>query len=312
MFQPVKAILKLAFTDLERGSDLCERWLIQLLEKRYHVVISKDPDFLIFGNYGHDYLRYVCPRIFVSCENVSVTHLKCDFIFSSAYLQSGYHYRLPYYRFRYTGEELESVRDWKNTLDAPRDFACVIISNPMGNERNAFWQALERRGPVASGGHYRNNVGGPVPNKTDFCRGYKFCIAFENSSAPGYTTEKLIDAWMAGCVPVYWGDERVGDHFNTKCFIHARDFNSWESLADFVITVDKTPSLYEEYLKQPLLKDGCLPNELSDQAILDAFEMAFEQGHRIPKIIKRAQRLSKVALKARSMARAILRPKWYQ
>jgi hypothetical protein len=155
-------------------------------------------------------------------------------------------------------------------------------------------------------------VGGPVPNKTDFCRGYKFCIAFENSSAPGYTTEKLIDAWMAGCVPVYWGDERVGDHFNTKCFIHARDFISWESLADFVITVDKTPSLYEEYLKQPLLKDGCLPNELSDQAILDAFDMAFEQGHRIPKIIKRAQRLSKVALKARSMARAILRPKWYQ
>jgi hypothetical protein len=307
-----KPILRLAFSDLESGSDRCKNWLFGLLEQRFNVEESSDPDFLICSNYGHGYLDYLCPRIFISCENVRVSPWKCDFIFSSDYSRLPYHHRLPYYRLRYTAEELATSRNWRQILEADRKFACVVISNPMGEERNAFWRCLEQCGPVASGGHFRNNVGGPVPDKLEFCRGYKFCIAFENSSAPGYTTEKLIDAWMAGCVPIYWGDERLGDDLNTKCFIHARDFDSWEALADHVMELDQTPGLYEAYLKQPLLNKGGLPNELTDGALLDAFEIAFKAGHRIPKFIKEAQRLSKVVLKARSSVRAALRPKWYQ
>lgn len=36
-------------------------------------------------------------------------------------------------------------------------------------------------------------------------RRYKFTIAFENQSYPGYVTEKIADALMAGTVPIYWG-----------------------------------------------------------------------------------------------------------
>ncbi len=50
--------------------------------------------------------------------------------------------------------------------------------------------------------------------------------------------------------------EWAGDDLNTKCFIHARDFDSWEALADHVMEVDQAPGLYEAYLKQPLLNRG--------------------------------------------------------
>jgi hypothetical protein len=40
---------------------------------------------------------------------------------------------------------------------------------------------------------------------------YRFCIAFENSIAPDYVTEKLFDAYLAGAVPVYRGAPNVAD-----------------------------------------------------------------------------------------------------
>jgi hypothetical protein len=47
--------------------------------------------------------------------------------------------------------------------------------------------------------------------KREFCRNYAFCICPENTFAPGYTTEKLMDALLAGCIPIYWGDLRLDE-----------------------------------------------------------------------------------------------------
>ena len=62
---------------------------------------------------------------------------------------------------------------------------------------------------IDSGGKYKNNIGAPVADKLAFLSEGKFNIAFENSSANGYTTEKLIEAFAAGTIPLYWGDESV-------------------------------------------------------------------------------------------------------
>jgi hypothetical protein len=59
--------------------------------------------------------------------------------------------------------------------------------------------------------------------KVDFLRAYKFVIAFENSSSPGYNTEKLTDAIEADCVPIYWGDPEIGRSFNVRRFVNAHD-----------------------------------------------------------------------------------------
>ncbi len=38
----------------------------------------------------------------------------------------------------------------------------------------------------------------------DVFRRYRFCIAMENTIAHDYVTEKLWDAFAAGCVPIYY------------------------------------------------------------------------------------------------------------
>jgi len=48
---------------------------------------------------------------------------------------------------------------------------------------------------------------------------YKYHIAIENGSWPGYWTEKLLDCYVANCVPIYWGAPDVGDYFDAETIV---------------------------------------------------------------------------------------------
>ena len=36
-------------------------------------------------------------------------------------------------------------------------------------------------------------------------QGYRFVVAFENDAADGYMTEKIVNAMLAGAIPIYAG-----------------------------------------------------------------------------------------------------------
>ena len=52
---------------------------------------------------------------------------------------------------------------------------------------------------------------GPCDDKHELLSRYKFVIAYENTAYPGYVTEKVIDAIVAGSVPVYMGAPDIAD-----------------------------------------------------------------------------------------------------
>jgi len=45
----------------------------------------------------------------------------------------------------------------------------------------------------------------PVGDKQRLLQEYKYTLCFENSYFPGYTTEKPVHSYLAGCRSVYWG-----------------------------------------------------------------------------------------------------------
>lgn len=51
---------------------------------------------------------------------------------------------------------------------------------------------------------------------------YKFALVMENTKTPGYITEKILNAFIGGCVPVYCGTEDVFKIFNKDAFIYGR------------------------------------------------------------------------------------------
>ena len=54
------------------------------------------------------------------------------------------------------------------------------------------------------GRRYKNNVG-EIKNKIDFLSSYKFSIAMENTEGDGYISEKIIDSFISGTIPIYYG-----------------------------------------------------------------------------------------------------------
>ncbi|MGA2748613.1 MAG: glycosyltransferase family 10 [Verrucomicrobiota bacterium] len=99
---------------------------------------------------------------------------------------------------------------------------------------------------------------GAVQSKNAAMRAYKFAIAYENASFPGYVTEKIFDAFFAGCVPIYAGAPDVTDYIPPETFIDKRSFPDYAALYRFLAAM--TDREYQERL--------------------DAIE-AFVRGHRI-------------------------------
>ncbi len=87
--------------------------------------------------------------------------------------------------------------------------ALIATLHPEARYRNRLETA--RRWPdwvdVYGGGWPTDlpNYRGRCVSKITTLRRYRYALVFENQRQPGYVTEKLLDCFMAGTVPIYWG-----------------------------------------------------------------------------------------------------------
>lgn len=66
--------------------------------------------------------------------------------------------------------------------------------------------------PVHALGACRNNrPSPPARQQVDTLKNYRFCIAMENSIADDYVSEKVYNALVAGCTPIYYGPANSAD-----------------------------------------------------------------------------------------------------
>ena len=86
-------------------------------------------------------------------------------------------------------------------------------------------------------------------NAVELHKPYRFSIAFENDIVDGWVTEKIINSFLAGCIPIYDGTDDIYKYFNKNSFINAKDFESLEELAEYVVCVDLNPKIYNSYVK---------------------------------------------------------------
>jgi hypothetical protein len=169
-------------------------------------------------------------------------------------------------------------------MAAKQHFCSFVIGkmHPSEKEKRVrFFHRLSRYKKVHSAGLALNNMGFHVPlvggAKTEFLKAYKFNIAFENASVPGYTTEKLVEPMAARCLPIYWGNPRIGEEFNTAGFLNYADFKDEEALVNEIIALDQDNGRYLERLKQPNFRNN-EPNEVySERRLLDFFERVFTE-----------------------------------
>jgi len=87
---------------------------------------------------------------------------------------------------------------------------------------------------------------GPIETKSLALSSSKFNLCAENCSFPGYVTEKIFDAFIAGTVPIYFGAPNILDYVPHDSFINGRDFSSFANLRKFLRSL--TEDQYRSYL----------------------------------------------------------------
>ena len=256
--------LKIKFVDFYPNFDPQKVPMWACLWERYEVELSEEPEWLIFSVFGEEHLKYNnCVKIFFTGENQAPDFNLCDYALGFEYMDFGDRYlRFPLWAMYAKDTDAMLKKHQEVNLSDKTDFCSFVVSNPHGNEaRGQFMDVLSTYKSVHSGGRWRNNVGGPVADKLAFQRTHKFSIAFENTSHPGYTTEKLVQAFAAQTVPIYYGDPRVAETFNTEAFINCNDFPNWESVVERVKEIDQNDELWLKMLQTPALKE---PTEAAD------------------------------------------------
>lgn len=151
-------------------------------------------------------------------------------------------------------------------------FAAFVVKNGSASTRNAFMELLSSTYKrVDCAGAFRNNMPGGQTAPEDavtygdryfpFLQRYKFVICFENSKHPGYVTEKLLNAYVAGAVPVYWGTPEVLEWLNPKAFLFLEDESegAMRTLVERVKALDVDEAAYQAMHGEPLLRPEGVP-----------------------------------------------------
>jgi len=277
---------KLWFVDFW-GEELCFR-IEEALSKRFDLQLDPlSPEFLLCGCHGREHTRYACTKVIFMQENYFPDFRFYDWAFSFDPTK-GRNYRLPLWAIQMGDPRvlLQSPDDPSEILRKKERFCAFVYTNPKCERRNAFFKILSAKKQVDAAGRLYNNTDGLVDrfgisafdDLPEFYSRYKFTIAFEYTSASGYTTEKIMAPLLGRSVPIYWGNPDIAEEFNPEAFINAHDYGSLEELADYVLEVDADNDLYEQYLMAPIFTDNSLPVDADWEIFTNRMERIFSEN----------------------------------
>lgn len=275
-----KRTLRVLFTDFWARFQLDTFWICRFLSEHFEVILDQaQPDLVVFSDYGIDHLSYRCTKLYYSHEVVDPTkqsiprdNMLCDYSFSFHGDKGRHHYFsllvedtfFEELRCGSFGPELLRLRA------APKTRFCnFVYGNERPKERIRFCNALMEYKRVDCPGKVLNNHPPfdthtyEYARKYEFLSKYKFTITFENQSKVHYTTEKILHAFVAGSVPVYWGNPEVALLFNPRSFINCHDFATLTEAIEWVKAVDQDDALFRGYQCELPILPGTRLHELS-------------------------------------------------
>lgn len=267
-------IVRIWFCDFWPNFNPNDNYFIRVLKNNYDLILDeKNPELIIFSVFGYSHLRYInAIRVQYIGENVRPNYWESDFSLSFDYENYQHrNLRLPLYViYGSISQLLDKVTD-KNLVAVPPSFCNMVVSNPNANFRNTFFKKLSQIKTIDSGGSYCNNIGEKVKDKVAFMRNYRFSIAFENSSYPGYTTEKIYESMIAGSIPIYWGNSWIAKEFNENSFVNLHNFSNTNQAIDYILRIENNIDLYIDKYVQPWLLPRHIENYFNEEKLLNFF-----------------------------------------
>ena len=286
-----KKKISLYFLDLY-NREYREKWIKSALEDKFIIEFdSEKPDYVFYNVFGCDHLKSKYKdaiKIAHFTENQIIDLNFADYAIGQHHINYlDRYYRRPFFIFQlinYTNDNFTEIR--KNVLDNPirTKFCAGVISNTGWTDgfRRLFYKELNKYKIIDMGGVYHNNVGGCVRNKIKFLKSYKFSLAMENTKADGYVTEKIIDAFLAGNIPIYYGDYMIEEYINPKAFILIKGEKDMMEKIEYIKKIDNDDELYKSILREKVL----INDNIKEDSTLERIQFLthiFEQNKTLAK-----------------------------
>ena len=152
--------------------------------------------------------------------------------------------------------------DYINHARNTGTYECSIIArHDSWNMRTPVYEALKDKINILSAGSWNNNTNVLWDkfddNKIEFLKNCKFTICPENYDTPYYVTEKLFEAFLGGCIPIYAGanSNPEPDIINPNAVLlwERGNKDNNEAIVKRVYELNHDETLYAEFLSQPKL-----------------------------------------------------------
>jgi hypothetical protein len=260
--------IKLGFCDFWSGFDpTTDNIFGEVLKKYFNIIYdNNEPDFLIFSVYGSNHRKYkncvkimFCPENFYSHKYDPFDGIlgeenlfkHADYVISGFDVNSPKNYRMPCYIRRHGFNIKEIIED----RSIPKKTKKVLfLQQNCVPFRDNFVKKLQRYIEVDCLGNCLRNKNTHVGDKIEFMKDYKFVMGFENSSHPGYSSEKLIDGFISKTIPLYWGDTNANIDYDKNSFLNLHDFDNEDQFIQKILEVDNDDNLFRSMLEiQPIL-----------------------------------------------------------
>lgn len=282
--------------------------ILDILKKHYDVQVCDDPDYVFCGVlykgyfnqglYDQYILSYPKIRIMFDGENLvpdfnlvdyAVCQYPIDYFDRNCYFPCGieaFTNRRTFFR-----ELQDKDRNYSEEfVRAKKYFASFIASHDSEhNIRGDFFKALDKRKRVESIGSYLNNMpdGQTVDwldgSKLEFQKKCRFSLCFESTKEEGFITEKIVEAFYADTIPIYFGSSNIKEIFNPKAFIDISDYADFDAAIDRILEIENNDELYLEMMRQPIFNDPEYPQKKYDELekfLCNIFDQPLNKAYR--------------------------------
>lgn len=248
-----------------------ENIFLSILQKHFDVEVTyNEPNVVIHSVFGgvEDAQKFKCKKILFIGENYRASSYPHDYAVSfDPHTETNF--RLPLWQFYLIlrpelKDILFSSRPNNDKFDRGGAF---VVSNPANFFRNGFYNKFRNENWISwySYGRYlTNNFELQKESQGRYWRDakydffirnkHKYFICFEHSAYPYYCTEKLMDAYLAGALPLYWGDPKVNEDWNKDAFINVGRIGQ-DAAYELVKKMQQDNDLFLQMYTQPIFTE---------------------------------------------------------
>lgn len=295
--------VKVWFTGFWKSFDKNENMFTQILSKKYEVeVTSNDPDFVICSPLGevYEYIKFDCPRIMYTGEFLSADFSAIDYFIGYDDISFGDRsFRFPLFLYNdnngiYANSGALTEDEAYSELKK-KDLFCNYIfghDTAIGKREEILYELMKYKRVECAGKHKNNmpdNQVYNIRNKKELMRKCKFTNCAESVCYPGFTSEKIGDAYLCRTIPIYYGDPNVGKCFNTETFVNCIEFPDIESAVKRVIEIDNNDEMFVHMLSTYRYLEENYEETMYhrlEEYLWNIFDQTREQAYRRPRFYR--------------------------